>query len=310
MHLKLSLVCIGRIEIALDDLCQKWRAYITLKNHRDRILADAAISSGYVSRTVSMARNLRDQLFKRKPKTKPETSFERLCSLVEVFHASQLVTHPAAIIQSEREALQQPDPDDEETDFIALLIETRDQQASDARDKVYALLGMVKNIQTLPLIPIDYTISKQAVYISTARALLQKDLKVLLLVESPYRKVEVQAISQKGDKLPSWVPDFETRQSATAFNILIYNANFAAAPPGPPELRFEDDILILKGIYIATVTKTRLVHTEIDPSKDMGNRMTLFQYTKDPGTRYNASTANETLGFYINGQKAKMEKIF
>lgn len=81
----------------------------------------------------------------------------------------------------------------------------RGQQASDPRDKVYAFIGMASDSCGIPM---DYKCSKRAVYLCTARMLRLHSglLSVLLAVESPDRSV------MSGLVLPSWVPDWTTKQ--------------------------------------------------------------------------------------------------
>jgi hypothetical protein len=57
----------------------------------------------------------------------------------------------------------------EPSDFLKLLIQARKSDATDPRDKVYALLPMIREDRIMLLSP-DYTIPKEAVYSSTSRA--------------------------------------------------------------------------------------------------------------------------------------------
>ena len=83
-----------------------------------------------------------------------------------------------------------------------LVMNFRDQEATNARDMLYALLGMAAPGSAGADITIDYRVSIRALYTAAARAFLRKVLLVLLMVESSERPIAVD-----GD-LPSWVPDY------------------------------------------------------------------------------------------------------
>jgi len=89
--------------------------------------------------------------------------------------------------------------------LLSLLQKTRGMQASDPRDKIFALHGLVREKE---VITVDYTASKHNVFINVTRALLETNWDmledILLSVESVDRDPQ----------LPSWVPDFSSRQRA------------------------------------------------------------------------------------------------
>ncbi|RSL53138.1 hypothetical protein CEP54_010545 [Fusarium duplospermum] len=81
--------------------------------------------------------------------------------------------------------------------FITLLQDTRGCQATDPRDKVFALLGL----STAPLDP-DYTLSPQAVYTGLAASLVTNGK------ELAGRILDLASHGQSMPGLPSWVPDW------------------------------------------------------------------------------------------------------
>ncbi|MCJ1252949.1 hypothetical protein MMC24_000755 [Lignoscripta atroalba] len=82
------------------------------------------------------------------------------------------------------------------TSMRDLLQGTFSFQATDPRDKVYSLLGLVHEVERLALTP-DYSKSVQHVYIGIAQHLLRDDINMLCFnTNSPYHD------------LPSWVPDW------------------------------------------------------------------------------------------------------
>jgi len=124
----------------------------------------------------------------------------------------------------------------------------------------------------------------RSTYIATTRSLLQRRLDVLLTIESPDRLVALS------NKLPPWVPDFTTSLDAVAFNKAVLSAQFKAAPPKWPTLRFSDDgnILILKAVYVAVVTHTHLVRLDVSSSENLSNRMNQIRYDRNPSQRHKA----------------------
>ena len=115
----------------------------------------------------------------------------------------------------------------------------------DPRDKVYAAMGIVNRFLprgSRPFIYPEYERPAREVYEHTAKFLLEHlpYLSVLALVEDPSQRKIVN--------LPSWVPDFSSRQSVSSWQLCPkkpYNAS-AGQPPGPSRF-FKDSILCLHG---------------------------------------------------------------
>jgi hypothetical protein len=162
----------------------------------------------------------------------------------------------------------------------------RGQQASDPRDKVYAFIGMASDSCG---IPIDYKCSKRAVYIRTARSLRLHSglLSVLLAVESPDRPVA------SGPVLPSWVPDWTTKQMlvprfieelASEFSanrgLSVTDVNYSSPSPSP-------NILVIKGLFVGVVTGTHI--TPLLRDGDADDRIKLIRYDRNPQKRHNLS---------------------
>ena len=121
----------------------------------------------------------------------------------------------------------------------------RPYDSFDPRDKVYAAMGIVNRF--LPrgsrsFIYPEYETPVREVYEHTAKFLLEhlSYLSVLALVEDPSRRKYVN--------LPSWVPDFSSRQGDGSLRVISqvqYNAS-AGRPPGP-SWSLKDSILSLRG---------------------------------------------------------------
>lgn len=91
--------------------------------------------------------------------------------------------------------------------LIALLHELRKRQATDPRDKVYALLNVAIDVFSNDLRP-DYHLSHLEVYAMTCKWLLAR-----------YRNLAFLSLVEKKDKpdLVSWVPDFRSKDD---FNFM------------------------------------------------------------------------------------------
>ena len=92
--------------------------------------------------------------------------------------------------------------------YAALLTQCRYQQASDPRDKIYGLLGLANDGLSSLLNP-DYNESVSSTYTRTAGAIIMHSKSLYLLSQA--RKV---AKSDSPYSLPSWVPDWTTKESS------------------------------------------------------------------------------------------------
>jgi hypothetical protein len=167
----------------------------------------------------------------------------------------------------------------------------RGQQASDPRDKVYAFIGMASDGCG---IPIDYKCSKRAVYLRTTRMLRLHSslLSVLLAVESPDRPIASRP------ELPSWVPDWTTKQMlvprfieelANEFSanrgLSVTDVSYSTGSPSP-------NILIIRGLYVGVVTGTHVAPLLHDGDTD--DKIKLIRYDRNPQKRHNISPSRLT----------------
>jgi Heterokaryon incompatibility protein (HET) len=131
--------------------------------------------------------------------------------------------------------------------LLSVLDSTRRALASDERDKIYGILGFVKDGSILVPQP-DYTCQIRQVYKSLVVAYIDhhKNLDILVQASAPKKLAD----------LPSWTPDWSEdkrisrlnrRHSHTGF---FHAAGNTAASTIPPP---HDDILICEGIYIDTL---------------------------------------------------------
>jgi hypothetical protein len=108
--------------------------------------------------------------------------------------------------------------------LLNYLAETRGAEATDPRDKAYALINLISDSRSLghwctaregnrtwvPFKP-DYSLSKAEVFINTTKAILCTTGSLDVLQFAKHK-------SNKANKLPSWVPDWSTEEHQTALD--------------------------------------------------------------------------------------------
>lgn len=127
---------------------------------------------------------------------------------------------------------------------LSVLDSTRRALASDDRDKVYGILGFVKDASILVPQP-DYTCPIQTVYTSLVLAYIDhyKNLDILAQA-SPHKKLS---------NLPSWTPDWSEENRTSRLNR--HKGFFCAAGDTAASVKASPDnkILVCEGICIDTL---------------------------------------------------------
>lgn len=103
----------------------------------------------------------------------------------------------------------------QETTIVDLLSLSGNFEATDARDKIFALIGLLRGDSSdLANFKPDYSISKRQMFIQTAKNFLQTSQSLALTTArsawpKQYRRLKSSDII---NELPTWVPDWTTRQ--------------------------------------------------------------------------------------------------
>lgn len=158
---------------------------------------------------------------------------------------------------------------------LQLLVSMRPKKATDSRDKVFALIGVAKELG-LDLPPPDYGKSLEQVYIETAVVCIKNDSSLNALYEAPSKN--------RRAGLPSWVPDWGD-ESWNSFELSKYVAEkaFRAAGANNPQWSFSQDWqrLIVSGKLIDSIdTCCAALELETDFNNDfvgIGSGKTKFK---------------------------------
>ncbi|KAK4184766.1 heterokaryon incompatibility protein-domain-containing protein [Podospora australis] len=152
--------------------------------------------------------------------------------------------------------------------LLDLLIQSRFRQATDPRDKVYGLLGLLSPEATnaLGMVP-DYTLSTEAVYTHTARQLLLHSGGSLRLLGSAGQTPTSGSSTIISLSLPSWVSDWRNATAPFCPVPLTNDARgfprqtHASAPLDPEDCSLllgkttsNRDVLRLTGHHLTTIT--------------------------------------------------------
>ena len=142
-----------------------------------------------------------------------------------------------------------PETGDSILDLLRKMYVESWMDATDERDRIFALLGLATDSDTLDL-QADYDLDYGLVLVQVARALITKAGRLELLSWSQFPK--------SGMTLPTWVPDWRSGL-ASSYNPLVIEragqtALFSASAGALPSFDETTDqrILVLKGVLVCT----------------------------------------------------------
>lgn len=132
--------------------------------------------------------------------------------------------------------------------FLEILMDTMRFQASDPRDKIYALLGLGTD-NTGHLIEADYSLPVINVYRSTTAILIDASSTLL-----PFSSAGI-GCTRKQLTLPSWVPDYSTDPELLPLSTICSSQDFSACSGNEHSGSFCGNIVELKGRLIDTIDR-------------------------------------------------------
>jgi hypothetical protein len=141
--------------------------------------------------------------------------------------------------------------------LIVPLLAYRNSLSTDARDKVFALIGMAAQPVSHKAFKIDYHFEPRKVMIETIRYLLevQPELK-----NRPLNAICCSIPHLSRHNLPTWVPDWSRKMNNQAEmetdltrTMPMYNSNGNLAPDPKMKFRIEGEVLVAKGIEITAI---------------------------------------------------------
>ncbi|KAF9630693.1 Heterokaryon incompatibility [Lasiodiplodia theobromae] len=142
--------------------------------------------------------------------------------------SAQILAHQRRIAAAMQQPPQQSDNLPPTSSLLDVLARFRHTDATDPRDKVFALLGLTSN--PLSITP-TYHDSKRQVYTKTATAIINASGNLDLLCQSPWG---VAGTADRDASLPSWVPNFA---NAGYNSYILFAQRGIYAPAGDEQLQ-------------------------------------------------------------------------
>ncbi|PVH92403.1 hypothetical protein DM02DRAFT_543740 [Periconia macrospinosa] len=147
--------------------------------------------------------------------------------------------------------------------LLSLLWKFRPLEASDKRDKVYALIGLTTNWQRRPPMEPNYNIDTGTVFLRTSVNNIHRHQCLTVLAGDLEATLNRKRISG----LPSWVMDWSLpclpQEIDRVASLGIYNASGGRC--GPVRLHKQEPILEIEGVYVDSIIAVGNVsrHTQI-----------------------------------------------
>ena len=160
-------------------------------------------------------------------------------------------------------AMQRAHRTEHEADLLTLLISFRAHKCSDARDKVYGIASMARDVRGSTF-RVDYERSAGQVYLQAARWIIESTNKLNVLC---CRLAQDPALG-----LPSWVPDWTSKRYQ---NQLSPTAGYLATGYTSADVEFSQDsrILTVVGCCLGTIDVLGDAFTEYRPEIRLTEQM-------------------------------------
>lgn len=163
--------------------------------------------------------------------------------------------------------------------FLAM---TRTRGAYNARDKIYALLGLTKDCsERLSIIP-DYSIPTSQVYIQTAFKIIRhkNSLDIFATVEK----------KRTDSDIPTWCPDWSYNESGEENDLWVHSRSwkFNAGPVnGDVASLSRGRVLTIRGVHVDTVSQTALPLSQDAPLSPLLDELShMIRYNSEPQSHY------------------------
>jgi hypothetical protein len=160
--------------------------------------------------------------------------------------------HHTVIVKEARKRAESLKEIDRKTSLLGLLMGMDDCVASNPKDRIYGLLGLVEDINLQQgVFPIDYNLTDEQVYIDAAKYLIivSERLEILSLLRPGQ-------LARSKYKLPSWCPDWtlDLRRTNRLMDKNIQNS-YLASGDTTAKTRFslENNALTVSGISLDTI---------------------------------------------------------
>lgn len=189
-------------------------------------------------------------------------------ALQQDFNSSDITRfHRVIALDQLRHTRSRPGPG---SDFLSLLDNSRTCEASDPRDKLFALSGLATDTQREAGNP-DYTISVDKAYVIFVNAIIESERTLNVLGHCQEAVRDLQSWSSfkilpsscaPKRTLPSWTPDWTLELEATPFvknetpNEIFSNKVYKASDNYPPSVRLAEDLrtLFVRGTAFDTIS--------------------------------------------------------
>lgn len=171
----------------------------------------------------------------------PEQERVSTFALESIDNLSMMLTMRAKLLGNDRQT------------FAELVGLTRQFESTDARDKVYGLLGMASDGHQ---IEVDYNESVSRVYYRAACHMIQSGFVFLMLSHA--------GGSTQLENLPSWVPDFSTLKVISNIALEIGNPIYSAASSRPADVQQVGDVLRVSGFFFDEIKDVSVPYEDDD----------------------------------------------